>query len=203
MDIICLVENYITNYYKEFCNETFAYHNLDHVNFVVDAVVEIGNEIIQNNEDMEILKIAAWFHDIGHFSSKEEHEKISANTAKIYLELVEYPQEKIDSVTKCIIATDLEVQPTNILEMIIKDADLSHLGSTNYITYSDNLFDEFIKRKICSIDYNIWLKSSIKFFEKYQYYTSYAKKLYEKQKTINLAKLYSMVNKNSFVHESK
>lgn len=203
MNIISLVENYITNYYKEFCDERFAYHNIDHVKFVVDAVVEIGNEIIQNNEDMEILTIASWFHDIGHFSSKEEHEKISANTAKIYLELVEYPQEKIDSVKKCIIATDLAVQPTNILEMIIKDADLSHLGSKNYITYSDNLYEEFLKRKICSIDYNNWLKSSIKFFENHQFYTTYAKNLYEKQKVINLEKLCSMANMNSFVHESK
>lgn len=203
MDKFRLIENYITNYYKEFCDKRFTYHNLDHVKFVVDTVVEFGNGLNLNNEDVEILKIAAWFHDIGHFSSKEEHEKISANTAKSYLEIVDYPKDKIDSVTKCIIATDLAVQPTNILEMIIKDADLSHLGSNNYITYGDNLLEEFIKRKICSIDYNSWLKSSIEFFEKHQYYTAYAKNLYEKQKAINLAKLNSMLIKNPVVHESK
>lgn len=201
MNYLKLVEKYVVEYYKEFCNDRYSYHSIDHVNDVVNMVQKIGESCNLNNSELEILKIAAWFHDIGHLISEERHEKISANIAEHYLGLIDFPIEKIGPVMKCVRATELNVRPTNILEMIIKDADLFHLGNKKYFTYSNRLFDEIIKRKICTIDYFEWTKSSIKFFEKHRYYTDYAKNLFEKQKFINLEKLYLLVNKNSLAAE--
>lgn len=201
MDYLKLVEKYVVEYYKEFWDDRYSYHSIDHVSDVVYMVQKIGESCNLNNSELETLKIAAWFHDIGHLKSEERHEKISANIAEYYLELVGFPIEKIDPVLKCIRATELNVRPTNILEMIIKDADLFHLGNKKYFTYSNRLYDEIIKRKIGAIDYFEWTKSSIKFFERHKYYTDYAKNLFEKQKFINLEKLHSLVNKNSLAAE--
>lgn len=203
MNYLKLVETYVTKYYKEFCDEKFTYHNLSHVKNVVKTAEKIGAGCQLDMHEVELLKISAWFHDIGHLINKEDHELKSVKMAKYFLEQINYPTNKIDSVTKCIMATDLNIEPTNILEMIIKDADLSHLGSSKYIEYGDNLFEENINRKICSPDYFGWIQSSINFFNKHQYFTSYAKNLYEKQKAINLEILNLMIYESSLIPNVK
>lgn len=201
MNFLKLVENYVTSYYEEFSNNNFAYHNICHVHDVVSMSEKIGNCCNLNKIEKELLKIAAWFHDIGHFTSKDNHEIISAKLAKGYLEKVNYPPREIELILGCIIATDITVKPRNLLEEIIKDADLFHLGSKCYLKYCDKLYEEVIKRNICSIDYNTWTKSSIKLFEEHQYFTECAKKMFTEQKMVNLDKLYSVLKNNPLYND--
>ena len=196
MNYLKLVEKYITEYYQEHCDDKFTYHNMEHIIDVVENSEKIGVDSKLENCEMESLKIAAWFHDIGHITSKDNHEKISSGIAELYLKKINYPAKKTELVINCIKATDLDVKPNNLSEKIIKDADLFHLGSENYFTYCNKLFDEILKREICSIDYKKWIKASIRLFEKHNFYTDYAQKL-NGQKNINLKKLYSMLDSDS------
>ncbi len=193
MTQIRLVEHYIHNYYEEFCNNKFQYHNIIHVKFVVEAATQIGKGCNLKRTDIEILKIASWFHDIGHLTSSDDHEIISAKLAEFYLESINCPKKKIDQIALCIRATCLKNEPANILEKIIRDADLSHLGEMNYFEHANNLYTEMLRRSICRCKQQDWIASSIKFFNEHNYYTDYAKRTFNEQKDKNLKKLISIL----------
>jgi predicted metal-dependent HD superfamily phosphohydrolase len=193
MNNIKLVEKYVFEYYKEFCDDRFAYHNLNHLKFVVKAVEQIGKGSNLKQKDIEILKIASWFHDIGHLTSNDDHEIISAKLAEFYLESIDYPTKKIDRIASCITATCLKNEPANNLEKIIRDADLSHLGGMNYFEHANNLFTEMLRRSICRCKQQDWIASNIKFFNEHNYYTDYAKRTFNDQKSKNLKKIISIL----------
>ena len=96
------VENYIYDYYKDNSPSENVYHNLTHVQNIVELVKGIGKDSVVSKEELEIVKIAAWFHDVGYLKSGKDHEKISANFAEDYLSKKNYPVENIKKVCGCI-----------------------------------------------------------------------------------------------------
>ena len=48
--------------------EGYCYHNLDHTREVVSAASEIGSSSDLEDEDMELIILAAWYHDLGYSS---------------------------------------------------------------------------------------------------------------------------------------
>ena len=44
--------------------DTMTYHNLNHTREVVKAAEKIGSYASLQEEEMEILLLAAWFHDV-------------------------------------------------------------------------------------------------------------------------------------------
>jgi predicted metal-dependent HD superfamily phosphohydrolase len=189
------IENYIFEYYRENAPSENVYHNLAHVKYVAELVVEFGKSSNLSNEDIEILKIAAWFHDIGHMETWSGHEDISANFAKDYLTKKEYPSTQIDKIVGCIIATQIPHEPKNHLEEIICDADIAHIGSKNFFDQSDLLKLEIEKREAKKISDIYWLKKNIDFLTENQFFTKYAKLKFDERKNSNLIKLQKKYNK--------
>jgi len=183
------IENYVYEYYKENAPVENVYHNLAHVRNVVTVVDELGLNCKVTDEDLEILKIAAWFHDIGHMQTWEGHEEIGAKFAKDYLTSKEYPIEKIKKIEGCIIATSIPHEPKNLLEEIICDADISHIGSKDFFDQSDLLKLEIEKRENKKVSDTEWLKKNIEFLTKNNFFTKSAKLKYDERKTTNLLKL--------------
>lgn len=61
-------------------------HGKQHVLNVLDNLDKLNKILIINNKDLELLKIAATLHDIGHLYGKDNHPEKSAEYAKKYLE---------------------------------------------------------------------------------------------------------------------
>jgi len=141
------VENYIYDYYKDNSPSENVYHNLTHVQNIVELVKEIGKDSVVSKEELEIAKIAAWFHDVGYLKTEKDHEKISANFAEDYLSKKNYPAKNIKKVCGCINATKMPHKPTNLLEEIICDADIAHIGSKEFFNQTELLKFEIERRE--------------------------------------------------------
>ncbi|HPN39007.1 MAG TPA: DUF5706 domain-containing protein [Melioribacteraceae bacterium] len=184
--------------YKTFSEKSPAgniYHDIVHTKEVVSEVEKIGREIGISDLDLEVLIIAAYFHDLGYIEDSENHEEVSAGYAKTFLNNYGYPKDRLDKVIKCILSTKLSYQPQNLIEEIMKDADLHHVGSEKYMDKSNLLRAEIENRKGIKIEDYDWIKGNIDFFIKHKFYTKFAKDNYDEIKQANLLKLQKRLRK--------
>ncbi|MEL6923781.1 MAG: HD domain-containing protein, partial [Bacteroidota bacterium] len=131
-NIIASVEQHVVEHFAQKMPDVFVYHDLQHTRNVVGAIVEIAEGYELTNKEMELLKLAAWFHDTGYDKGAKDHEQRSCQYARNFLQQFEYSEEDLDVICGCIMATKLPQSPRNLLEQIIGDADMSHLGKKNY-----------------------------------------------------------------------
>ena len=194
-ELIQKAETFVQNHYKENTSGNLVYHDILHTTDVVKAAGKIGAGSNLNNNKMEILLLAAWFHDTGYTTSREDHEKVSANIAASFLTENNYPLENIEKVKSCILATKSPQNPQNKLEEVMCDADLHHLAKKNFMERSELLKLEFEKcdgTDLCEVN---WYEDTLKFITGHKYFTHYAKEKYSLKKRKNLVKLNKQLKK--------
>ncbi len=177
-----------------------VYHDVDHTRNVAESAEIIGRASNISDEELEIVVLAAWFHDLGYIEKVDGHEQLSAKYAEEFLLKENYPLEKIERVKGCILATKVPQKPNNLLEEIICDADLSHLGKKSFKDRNDLFREEFeyyFGRQLSDVD---WLKKSIDFLNEHKFFTEFARKEYNAQKDKNIARLKEELSKISFKH---
>ncbi len=186
--LIEAAREYVTEYTGKHFPDAISYHNIDHVNEVARASEEIGKAIGLGDKELEIVLIAALFHDIGYYKGQTGHERKSAKIATDFLLIKEFSKEKIDRVVSCILATKVPQNPKNILDQVLCDADLYHLGSYEFVEKSDELWGE-MKSGGTDLTFYEWLKTSRDFLKSHQYHTSYAREVLKPKKEENLRQL--------------
>jgi predicted metal-dependent HD superfamily phosphohydrolase len=165
------------------------YHNLDHTLEVVKVSKEIALAEKVTSEELEILEIAAWFHDTGHIVCCDGHEVQSSVYANEFLIKESYPKNKIKTIVSCIKSTKIPQSPKNKLDEILCDADLHHLGLPDIEEKGKLLRQELELKGIKKFNDLEWLKTSFNFLNHHKYFTEYAKEKYNSQKQINLLNL--------------
>ena len=206
------MNNGILSKVKEFIGRTFRekgstdahYHNLTHTAEVAKVAEEIADAMGINSNDKEALLIAAWFHDIGHTEKCEGHEDIGIAMARKFLQENNYPSDGIEKVVSLIDATRMPRNPKNVLEEIICDADLHHLGTDKFDVKGELFKNELEALSCCKIPEKEWITNNLKFFKQHKFYTDYAKQRFETQKNINYFKIEKKLNKvNKKMEEEK
>jgi predicted metal-dependent HD superfamily phosphohydrolase len=177
---------YIKELFKEKLPAWAVYHNLSHTIDTVNACEEIGNRSGLSKEELNLLNIAAWFHDAGYIYQAEEHEEKSADLASEFLRSKNCEDNKIIKVIECIKATKVAISAKNLPEFVICDADLISLGSADYFKKNELLKLETALREKRKIDDLAWLERSLKFLSSHKYYTDYARENYGPQLTENI-----------------
>jgi predicted metal-dependent HD superfamily phosphohydrolase len=164
----------------------YTFHGLKHTSFVVSSCHELGIACQCNANDLASLLIAAWLHDVGYVGGRDNHEERGANMAMDFLSGFDCPFNIQGKVQKLILATRMPTFPRNILEEILCDADLSHLGAVAYPTWELNLRQEL--ENIDGLVYSdeLWREKNINFFKHHTYYTEKARRLWDHQKQRNL-----------------
>ncbi len=184
-----LAEEYSSNMLLERSPRHNLYHSLDHTKEVVNSAIEICHGEKRTEQEIEMLTIAAWFHDLGYVEKTSGHEEISAMFASNFLINQNYEQSKIDVIIGCILATKVPQHPKNALEKIMCDADLNHLGRKSFIA-RNNLFrtefEHYFGRKLTESE---WLIKSIEFVTQHNYFTDYAQKTFSEIQNENLTLL--------------
>jgi len=194
MDKVGLIEEckkYVEALFKATDKEMLSYHNWKHTMNVFNAVNLIaGNTEGVTEQNLEYLQLAAIFHDVGYLESAEEHEIRSAAIAEKHLQSLGYEASSLAEVKRLILATKLGNRPKDILEEIMVDADLSHLGREDYIdtTYRFLLkeMSEQMNKKMTEKD---WAKSCVSFIKAHRFLTEFARKAYRKTKLENLERV--------------
>jgi HD superfamily phosphodiesterase len=196
-DIIQDAENYISDLYKKKMSKELTFHNLKHIKRTVNAANLLAENSGLTQHEIEILNIAAWFHDVGHIQVYEDHEEKSAQMAKQFLQENNYPSDKIDKILGCIRATRLAAEPTNFLEKIMRDADIIHLGKKSYFKRNKELRKEW--HDVLGEEYSDekWIENNIKFFQEHEFQTEYALSKFNQQRLINLAALQEKLDRKN------
>lgn len=165
-------------------NARYSYHNLTHTLFVVKAVDIIGRHEKCSIKELELLQIAAWWHDIGFLVHPDNHEKTGCTMVKEKFSAWGFTNEEIDSVCKMIIATHLPQTPESLLGKIICDADLFYLGTSLSQEFSDKLAQEWFTLGIIQSQEQFLTKQH-DFIAAHSYFTTYGKEILEPQKRMN------------------
>lgn len=195
-NILLEAEKYVIRLLNEELDTPFVYHNLAHTQRVVSKAIELAELSGIKGIDKEHLILASWFHDTGYTKGIVNHEEASVIIAEAFFNDSNYDTKSIDTVSKIILATEMNHVPNNLLEKVIKDADCSHIGSKNYMKISELLRKEWeltCDRNLSEIE---WLKENIDFLAtKHRFYSDAASSKWDKVKGKNLSQLIKLDKK--------
>ncbi|MEM1406562.1 MAG: Pycsar system effector family protein [Bacteroidota bacterium] len=169
--------------------EDYCYHNLDHTREVVSAASEIGSSSNLGDEDMELVILAAWYHDLGYSSGHENHEDESIRLMSEKLTELGANQVKIRQIAAIIKSTQMPQSPKNELSKVMCDADLYHLSLGAFNEKSEELRKELAAVNGKEYDQDEWKQMNTEFISSHSYFTNYAKIKLEPKKKKNLKKL--------------
>ena len=185
--IIKKAENFVFELFKTADTSKLLYHNFTHTNDVVLGCIEIGEGSNVSEEEMEILTLSAWFHDVGYLTAWENHEEIGVKHATEFLSKEGYAEKNIELVTGCILATKMGAAPQTFLQEIICDADMKGLSRENYDYRSQLLREECLLLKGVSCgEEEEWIEKEIEFLVQHVYYTKFAVLNYGPKKLQNV-----------------
>lgn len=185
--IIQECEQYVKKLLEKGLSVDHIFHDLQHTFDVREAVLKLSAAEGISKEEIEVLELAALFHDVGYTKVYTGHEKVSQRIAETYLQERNYDAKQLQQILTCIAATKFDHQPQNVLEGIMCDADLSNLGKTDYFDKQARLRREweiFLDERHSDKE---WRKLNLEFFKEHQFYTQAARDFYETEKKNNLA----------------
>ncbi len=195
------VKQYSLAFFNSRQNGQLQYHDLAHTEGVLKAAIQIGNHYQLSDEDFFIVFASVWFHDMGYFSENSgHHEQKGAEKAAAYLEDAGVDEAIIHKIKGCILATKIPQSPDTLLEEIVCDADMFHLGTAEFSERNKLMRKECEALQGTRISKEEWRKGSIDLMRSHRFHTDYCRLLLNKQKQENLDKL---VNKQEEVAEKK
>lgn len=191
-------EAFVTVLLREKLQPVFYYHNLSHTRRVFDASMEIAGAMDIPKNEIQLLGIAAWFHDTGFTVNAEGHEEQSVGILEDFMVNKEIEAEDLETIRRIIRATKLEARPQDVLEEIIRDADTSHISDIDYKVQSDLLRVECEKLKGMQFTDAEWTRENISFYlNRHYYHTEYARKNWQKGKDKNLLSMLKLQKKQA------
>nr|WP_321415921.1 Pycsar system effector family protein [uncultured Allomuricauda sp.] len=189
-EIVEKTEHFVSELLTKNLDSRFTYHNLRHTQRVVKSTKELLNYYNLSDVENERLLLAAWFHDTGHTKDWKNHEERSCEIARDFLKSYNYDPEGIEQVCSLIMVTKMCNEPSNLMEGIIRDADISHFAKKSYWETTDFLKEELKALGIANYSNKEWRDKNIKMFRsKHNFFTDYAKENWEEGKQQNLKKL--------------
>ncbi|WP_294820201.1 Pycsar system effector family protein [uncultured Flavobacterium sp.] len=187
MDIVQKAESYVFHLFKDKLSPDYIYHNFNHTLRVVNNAAVIAKEE-GAEEDMEIILLAAWFHDVGYIDGPDNHEDCGAVAALAFLKENGYPDDRAIQVAALIKATQLGVEPQTLNEKIIKDADCSHFADKNYPTLAELLREEWKVTQGKTFSDKEWALGNRKvLMQEHRFFTNYGKQTLQPLKEANIA----------------
>lgn len=193
--IIEVAEQYVTKLLTDKLSADHKFHDLAHTLSVREACLKLAAASNLSETEIEILDLAALFHDVGYTQKYQGHEEVSKKIATQFLNNHHYPKAKLDQLLACISVTEIQKTPNTILEKIMRDADLSNLGSADFFTLVEKLRHEWLVFKKEEYDDLEWIQLNRRFLKAHDFFTEAAQDKYNSQKKANSKKLKKMAEK--------
>lgn len=179
----------IINKLKSLLPEHLYYHDVPHSINVEKAVIRYAKLEGIDKEDILLLRTAALIHDAGFMARYNDNEDFAIEFAHSFLPQFGYSEEQIKQISNMINATKHEVEPQNIFEEIIIDADYDYLGRPDYPNIVKKLRLELKDNGEEFSDIE-WLNYQLNFLEnKHKYYTETAQNIREIGKQSRIKKI--------------
>ena len=131
--VLSAAQDFVSDLFINKVDKGIHFHTLQHTQEVLAGCERMADYYHLEDEDRFALMLAAWFHDTGYSSGQAMgHENVSIEIATRFLNDHRVSQQVINKVIGCINATRLPQNPTSLIEQIICDADLFHLGTSDF-----------------------------------------------------------------------
>jgi predicted metal-dependent HD superfamily phosphohydrolase len=190
-------QNYVSDLILTKVNKDVTFHTLQHTQEVVAASEKMASYYKLSDEDWFSLSLAAWFHDTGYSGgTAKNHENVSIEIATQFMTKHQIVSPVFDKVIGCINATKMPQNPTHLIEQIICDADLFHLGTEDFKEKSRLLREELNGFGGQDISKKEWRKQNISFLDHHHYFTSYGIQNLQPLKEIYLTELREKTGEN-------
>ena len=176
---------------------TLHYHGPHHTLLdVVPAVRRLAAQESVNPQGLELLEVAALFHDMGFIERYNGNEQIGARMAAETMPEHGYGSREISRVIDLILSTEMKEidgiwrqDPGDDLEKrILCDADLDNLGREDFLSVSQTLRMELVEQGTHFADLE-WLTRQILFISQQRWFTESQRRERDAGKARNLAHL--------------
>lgn len=188
-NIVTLTYDHCIDFLENTRCKSLPFHSVEHTKDVYKYVKTIANYEEVFGSDLEPILIASLFHDTGMAQTYVDHEEQSVKYAVEFLKEHDYPEDKLNIVTACILATKMPQNPQTLAEKIICDADLYHLGLESYIFKNERLraeWEEYFSLKYSDEE---WYAINVQFLENQKYHTWFGKTVLKNRKDLNCTML--------------
>jgi hypothetical protein len=167
------------------------YHGFKRTREVVDACREIAKGCKLDEEDFEIVLLAAWFHDAGYAAGMEGDPSRSVEICRKFLGSRKGSNGLAERVVACLGgAEQLSDEKRTLREDVLHDALLSPLADKNYVREAELLRLETERREGKLYSDVDWTQRCIEYFEEHPYRTRYAQLEYSSRRAANLVRLH-------------
>jgi len=157
---------------------------------VYASVIDIAFQEGVEGEDLELLKIAALYHDSGFVVKDDAHEEAGCSIVSEQLPRFGFSALQIERICAMIKATKIPQSPQDLLGRILCDADLDYLGRGDFKQIGDMLFAEMRAYGTLRTELE-WNTLQVGFLTQHRYFTSTNIELREPVKQAHLAKVRS------------
>jgi exopolyphosphatase/pppGpp-phosphohydrolase len=182
--------------------ETLCYHAPAHTADVFSEVILFAAYDNRSDKEIELLSIAAAFHDVGFIVRPMRNEKIGASLARNVMRRAgDYSEDQMFIVETMI--NDTELKPTrdgNTLEQrasselsgYLLDADVSNFGRDDFISKSSLVLAEITGKgrdALAILETKAFMEKTLKLLERHKWNTPAARALRQRKKEANIERL--------------
>jgi uncharacterized membrane-anchored protein YitT (DUF2179 family)/predicted metal-dependent HD superfamily phosphohydrolase len=150
-----------------------GYHNAQHTKDTLQHAEDLASAENISQDQFKLLLTAAAFHDAGFLETYTGHEEVSCSVAETFLPQFGYKVEEIRQLCSLIRATCLPQNPLSKTAEILCDADLYYLGTENYESKAEDLYQEMHSEGLVK-SREEWVQQQIKFLHAHHYFTKTA-----------------------------
>lgn len=180
---------WVEQHFTEKVDEHYVYHNFQHTLDVVKAAQEISKSYDLTEREMELLLTAAYFHDSGYDKGSQGHEERGQNYARSFLQAQDVEESDIQMVELIIETTKRGTETTHLLQKILRDADVGHLGSDQYWDRCSRVRQELLLTQQDFMSEDEWVDFELSFIQNHRYQTDAAFTLFNDKKQSNIKRL--------------
>jgi uncharacterized protein len=161
------------------------YHTVAHTLDVCTQAEFIAAQEGVKGRELELLLVAAAYHDSGYLYQREGHEIRSCDIAGESLQKFNYGGRDIEMINSVIMATKLPQSPESLIGQIICDADLDYLGRDDFFETGEGLYQEMLYYGIVSNEKE-WNQLQLSFLESHHFFTETSKRNRNEKKQENI-----------------
>lgn len=187
-EMLADVEEAVSAMFEQHAPACLMYHNIHHTRGVVAHAKEIAASYDLSEDEYFTLVAAAWFHDTGQmFSAPQWHEEESVKIANNFFSAkLSVPVNLVTAIDHCILATKMPQRPHSLIEEILCDADLYHLGTDVF-----PIVDQLVKKEamLRGLDISNWEQGTLKLMRSHHFHTAYCQDKLNAGKQENLLML--------------
>jgi predicted metal-dependent HD superfamily phosphohydrolase len=180
-----LAQSHVLDLFAQQLPMEYCFHNPQHTVDVVEQAREIALAEGMAGQQIDVVVVAAWFHDVGYVECYQGHEQRSMRIAAEFLHQHGVSEDAIAMIVGCIGATQMPQSPRNLMEAVLCDADLANLGSADFWANSALLRAEqewYLQTKFDDVE---WFNQCRQFCAHHQFHTEYARQRFTGNQRLN------------------